>query len=427
MKTARKPGPANKPANKPGRAGARRANAATATTSKFDTKREAIIAAGSQILNTQGIKGTTLSSVAEAVGLITTSLTYYFKRKEDLAAACILRGIDRLEDLIATASQEQDAASRLTRFVTAYFELNARIRLQQEPPLCVFNDVRALDKTISDPLLKAHSHMFARLRAMLSDAPPLPKRPMDARALLFLVIVYWIPIWASHYDTEDYPRIARRMIDIVLNGLAKDGRAKWPPPAPLRFRDSGERDQKELFLIAATQLINEQGYHGASVQRISARLDVTKGSFYHHLDTKDDLVGLCFARTFSIMSAAQRTAMTLDEDGWTRLMATCSTLVDLQFSADGPLLEFSAFTALPPQMMVPTVQQSERIPHRFAEMISDGIADGSIRAVDPLIAAQIFTAAINSITELPTTVPGVSRDEALEIFVRPLAFGLLRT
>ena len=62
------------------------------------------------------------------------------------------------------------------------------------------------------------------------------------------------------------------------------------------------------FLLAATRLINELGYRGASVQRIAAELNVTKGSFYHHLDAKDDLVIACYRRSFDTISDAQRLA-----------------------------------------------------------------------------------------------------------------------
>ena len=46
-----------------------------------------------------------------------------------------------------------------------------------------------------------------------------------------------------------------------------------------------KRLNQEAFLRAATQLINAHGYSGASVERISAELNVTKGAFYHHNKT----------------------------------------------------------------------------------------------------------------------------------------------
>ena len=65
---------------------------------------------------------------------------------------------------------------------------------------------------------------------------------------------------------------------------------------------------REAFLLAATRLINQLGYRGASVQRIASELNVTKGSFYHHLDAKDDLVAACYRRSFDTITAAQQLA-----------------------------------------------------------------------------------------------------------------------
>ena len=80
------------------------------------------------------------------------------------------------------------------------------------------------------------------------------------------------------------------------------------PAAPGHAPDAGSPEDgptatssSELFLRAATGLINAEGYHGASVERISSKLNVSKGAFYHHNETKDELVVACFQRTFDIM------------------------------------------------------------------------------------------------------------------------------
>ena len=66
-------------------------SAAAKSTDRCERKREAILDAATHILNRKGIKGLTLGDTAAAVDLSTTSVTYYFKRKDDLAAACITR------------------------------------------------------------------------------------------------------------------------------------------------------------------------------------------------------------------------------------------------------------------------------------------------------------------------------------------------
>src|SRR5690606_10386980 len=114
----------------------------------------------------------------------------------------------------------------------------------------------------------------------------------------------WARYWLARYDPEDYPRAAERMADILLKGL--DAGAQAWSPLPLPEQGAGETDPREVFLRAATQLINEQGYRGASVERIAARLEVTKGSFYYRIDAKDDLIEVCYLRTVEVMRHAQQ-------------------------------------------------------------------------------------------------------------------------
>src|SRR5580692_7919829 len=89
-------------------------------TARFNRKREAIIAAATEILNYRGVRGMTLALVAERVGLITTSVTYYFKKKDELAAACFLSGIERLKALVREAGAERSASARVRRLLELY-------------------------------------------------------------------------------------------------------------------------------------------------------------------------------------------------------------------------------------------------------------------------------------------------------------------
>ena len=65
-----------------------------AGTKRFRAKRDAILAAAAEAINEQSAKGMTFADVARRVGLNTTSVTYYFKRKEDLAAAAFEYTLD---------------------------------------------------------------------------------------------------------------------------------------------------------------------------------------------------------------------------------------------------------------------------------------------------------------------------------------------
>ena len=62
---------------------------------------------------------------------------------------------------------------------------------------------------------------------------------------------------------------------------------------------------------------------------------------------------------------------------------------------------------------------------RFAALLSDGIADGSVRPVDVNITAQMLTAMINAAAELHFWTPGLQRGQEVDLYVRPFFEGLL--
>src|SRR5258706_1442490 len=139
---------------------------ATASTVRYHKKKEAIIAAAAGILNRRGVRGMTLADVAASVDLITTSVTYYFKKKEDLAVACYLRGIERFDALVNEALSEGDPPARLHKFLELYLALHRRIREGDEAPITVFNDIRALKEAHLPIVGRAYRQFFRKVRSL---------------------------------------------------------------------------------------------------------------------------------------------------------------------------------------------------------------------------------------------------------------------
>ncbi|MGV9292550.1 TetR/AcrR family transcriptional regulator [Amycolatopsis sp. NPDC003676] len=64
-------------------------------------------------------------------------------------------------------------------------------------------------------------------------------------------------------------------------------------PARARKKTPPVRDPdgtRQLLLDSAVRLFEEHGYHATSVQEIVAGAGLTKGAFYHHFDTKEDVL-----------------------------------------------------------------------------------------------------------------------------------------
>ena len=70
------------------------------------------------------------------------------------------------------------------------------------------------------------------------------------------------------------------------------------------------------------------------------------------------------------------------------------------------------------------VDRSNRIARRYAGTIMDGVAQGSIRAVDALIAAQSLMALQNAAFDMRKWAGTMPRDRAIRMYASTLLFGL---
>jgi AcrR family transcriptional regulator len=392
---------------------------------RFEHKRERILVAATDLINERGTKGTTLLDVASAVDLNTTSVTYYFRRKELLAAAVFERTLTRLEEIVRTAAGADTPQERVARFIAANVALREEVIRGTGLPLAKLSDVRTLDDAYRKPLQQHFQAIFRQVRAYFGPArSDLHKALLTARTHMLLEVAFWLPVWLSQYPLSDFPRISSRLVDLLTNGLARPG-ALWSPQILDVSDDEAAGDEgPESFLRVATRLINDAGYRGASVVRIADELNVTKGSFYHHLEAKDDLVLECFRRSFRRYSGVLSLAEEVESDGWRRLTSAIATLLNIQFYSDWPLLRTTAFQALPASLRNDMVARTNRGALRTAGTLVDGMQDGSIRVVDPLIASQLIIATVNTAYDLRKWASRLPRDTAIAFYASSLFDGL---
>lgn len=400
---------------------------ATRMTQRYTKKRDAILHAAAQLFNQHGLKGATLSDVAGRVDLSTNSVTYYYKKKEDLVVACLLRSIENINALIERAAQEASPEQRVRRFIDLFFARLAEVQRGEAPEMMTFRDVQVLGSPHAEIIFAAYTDMFrAARRLLVAGALPRDRVPLNARTHLLLTLTVTSMRWCERYDPDDYPLVAQRMSDVLIGGLAAPS-AHWsatPLDETLAHALDDSDTTHDAFLRAATALINELGYRGASVDRISARLNVTKGSFYHHNPNKEDLISTCFERTFTVIRTIQNTARTGAGSGWDKLAAVARSLVRYQFSEHGPLLRMSAWSELPEEIREDKLRTITRLEQRLVGFVVDGMKDGSIRPLDQAIAAYLISGMVNASVVLERWVPDIGADNALELFVRPLFLGI---
>lgn len=390
---------------------------------RFARKRELVVDAASGIVNDKGVAGLTFAEVAERVGLSTSSVTYYFRLKEQLAAAAFEKSLGRIESLVSRAAREPDPRSRVRKYVHMYFDLHADIHRGREQPITILSEMRALDDSIREPLRQHYSAIFRKIREFFGEPESeLHQAINTARAQHLAEAMYWLPVWLFDYSYGDFGRVRDRMLDLFDRGLAVEG-APWEPlPMPSNV-DRGLPQAQADFLRVATKLISERGHRGASVDRIASELKVTKGSFYHHLEAKEDLVLSCFRYSYARLAAAQKYAP--GKTHWQRLTSTIVRLLQIQLGGASPLMRTTAIQTLPNEVRAAVFSRSNRAALRFSGTIIDGIAEGTIRAVDPLIAGQVMLSSLNAAYELHNWAERRGDlQQAIRLYAAALVFGL---
>lgn len=389
----------------------------------FATRRASILRAATEIINRRGVRAMTMAEVANALDLVPTAVGYYFRRKEDLAAACFLESIAVFEELVREAEKEASAEQRLRKLLQLFASLRADIDSGRSPPIAYFNDARALEDEAVD---EAYTTLFRRVRAVFID-PTLHSRKRlerNARTHLLISQLYWAEAWLRRYDPADYGRMSQAAADILLFGLARRPTVWSEPAASPPPREEEEGPSREAFLRVATELINEKGFKGASVKEISARLNVTRGAFYHYNQFKGDLVMPCFERTLGLLRTEQLAARTRGDNALHGVLAFAIALVRSSVGGGAVLLRTSALSSVAEPVQAELLKRYDRIVAGLAADITEAMRDGSARIVDATIAANLVISLINASTELNAWAPGLGADGVVEAYVQPLITGL---
>lgn len=396
-----------------------------ASGARRDRKRADIVAAATREMNEHGVQGLILADVAARVGMTKANLTYYFRRKEDLAAVCIGQTLDAYQSMIAKASAQPTARARLLALYELFFERAARTMRDGETPLIVLSNPGALDEPYGAAATRHYVEVLRAAAALFEapDAPALSRVERLTRAQFALTHLFWAAAWMKQCDPGDFPRIAARLFDIVANGLALPG-ATFPEAVGQDPGEIGE-DPRAPFYQAATRLINTLGYRGASIDRIGAAMNATKGSVYHHHPSKDELVLACSERSFSSMWRVIRTIEMRKLDGWSQISALVEALAMHQLGARGPFLRASALSALPTTLRDNLTIEWARILNHMSGLVSDGVCDRVLRAVDSALAAQVIAAGVNATDEIGAFLRDRRVEEVVALCIEPILFGLL--
>jgi AcrR family transcriptional regulator len=155
----------------------------------------------------------------------------------------------------------------------------------------------------------------------------------------------------------------------------------------------------ESVLVTAVAVFNERGFDGTSIDDVSRRLGISKSAIYHHIESKDALLGLALDRALTGLEEVAETVRRMDAPALERLEALLRASVHVlveRLPYVTLLLRVRGNSEIERQALA----RRRKLDRLAAGLVKQAIGDGDLRPdVDPAVTARLLFGAVNSLTE----------------------------
>ncbi|ODU07608.1 MAG: hypothetical protein ABS81_00425 [Pseudonocardia sp. SCN 72-86] len=267
-----------------------------------------------------GYHAAAVQDVADAVGIQKPSVYKHFRSKEDLLVGCLARGHTLREEVIDhVAALDASPSARLHEYLRLYVETMLRHRELSAVFVREWVHLGAAARAVDLERRRIRRHLLADL---VEQAAP---DGVDAA----LVATYLKG--ALHAALDWYHEAGREPLEAVTGKLADLGCAlvAAAPRAPSSTQSSdvplgrvigarAPRSRRDAIDDAALRVVRSKGFAATTVQDVAAEAGVLKGSIYHYVSSKDELLMRIFEAahlelTTIVGTVAQLDAAPLDQ------------------------------------------------------------------------------------------------------------------
>jgi AcrR family transcriptional regulator len=373
-------------------------------TAQHDAKRTAILSQAAKLFNYKGSRATTLKDIAESLGLTKTSLYYYVKTKEDLIYQCYKVALDHHHKSLDEIEQKHSAPmERASAFFLQHFDNWLAAQEGRAPHIAALLEIAALKGAHRVEVEAAYVSLFKRLREYIRlGVAQGTLRPCEPTATTRAILgsVDWTFFWLHNVPLEQVKDIALEALNILAHGISAADEPHTHANISIHGgageelqgfnREQQNRLKQEAFYKTGTWFFNKQGFNGTSLDEIADHLNVSKGAFYYHIKSKEDLLYNCYSRSIDILDGIHQQAAQSAGTGLEKAKLTCLSTFYFQNSDEGPLIRYNTITALPMERRRQILQRTEKSNRHFGEFLDEGIRDGSVRSINTFAAQHLF-------------------------------------
>jgi TetR/AcrR family transcriptional repressor of uid operon len=190
------------------------------------------------------------------------------------------------------------------------------------------------------------------------------------------------------------------------------------------------QETQERILRAAQLVFARGGYDATSVAEICRQAGVSKGALYHHFPTKQSVFLALLEEWLTELDAGIEALRQEALDMPQALLQMAGLTRHIFNAADGRLtmfLEFWSQASLDPTVWQATIAPYRRYQRFFASLVREGIEAGSMRDIDPDVAAHlIVSVAVGLLLQGLLDPEGEKWDQLPKQVVQLMLEGLIR-
>jgi AcrR family transcriptional regulator len=373
-----------------------------------ESKRQTIISEASRLFNYQGATRTTLGDIAQALGLTKTSLYYYARNKDELVYMCYLAACDAGDDILSEAADKSDSGlDCLLNFLRVFFNRWDEIQAGKRPHSAMLVEIPTLKaehrREVEDRVAAHFDTFLDFVRRGIEDRSITPCEPIPT-VQAFRALVNWSYVWFGQVPVDEREEVVEQLIDLVKNGISSVNYhfhdMEFPEGEELLLSGFNREQQNQLkrnaFMRMGATMFNERGYGGASLDELARELDVTKGAFYYHIQSKEDLLYQCFRHMLELETETVEDVSGSGRNGAEKIEYVLRRLIHIQHGEDGPLIGYRSLLSLSEDRRREILRETRRLADALGAFIGQGIADKSLRQVNPQVIEHAIAGTVDA-------------------------------
>ncbi|CAN5682823.1 hypothetical protein BH23ACI1_BH23ACI1_00550 [soil metagenome] len=185
--------------------------------------------------------------------------------------------------------------------------------------------------------------------------------------------------------------------------------------------------RRASIITSAAQVFGRKGFHGATLDEIAARLDVTKASLYYYFSTKEELLYEVHLLSMQgVIKGLEHARATFDSPVEQLQEAVRSHIQVLADDYEGAFLLQQEYE-LPDAFRAEIVRLRDRYEHMLLDIIQEGVRKRLFRVKDARIVARMILGAVNWFVRWYRRDGRLTADEIADAYTDAILYGLLVT